>query len=181
MDLDYHTMALLLAASSAGYMYRDVLAAKITDWTLWSIDKCVEIKWWGIAQLRALRNPTSPAPVASSSSSTIVYGDYNLYSYRNVMYITPFTPLPASDIDQSFDGETIVDIIVYNTTTESESKSSKSAAPPHIKDLIVALAGPLCDFHGQVPKLEKLQKMGICGNISKIIVSTDCLREFVIS
>ena len=187
MDMNIEMeIPIALIVIGVGYIYKDKLLNRLAVWSSWTVDKYVELKWT-LTRTRSTRSTHSTQEQRQDGiREEIVEAGGKLYLYRDKVYIMPanIPILSKSEIDQSYDGETITNVTVYRRDGTIENGEE-------LRELLAAYAGPLCDFHGQIPSLQSLHSLQRLqslhpiwqefASISKIIVNTDCLREYVIT
>jgi hypothetical protein len=165
---------------TAAYYYRRSIINSALRSAIWLVDQYVEIKWHymgepKIGQSIIRQDQEERCPIVLVSTTHVVY------TYRGKRYISPNTISPmVHELDQVYDDdEEITQINLYHNGIKLEDDACRM-----VHDVLEALAGPLCDFHGMTPSISDVKKHSekpCCPDCDKITVLTANFKEFVIT
>jgi hypothetical protein len=126
----------------------------IGDVVNWSVNTYVDAKW----MISSLFEEAEPGPTSTSSECPEcqpLFGGSPLrfYQYRNQTYATS-GPIPIIEqLDQVYDADERI------TRIETMPAGIGSDNDAELTRVLTCLAGPLVDFHGQIPKLDLVKSL----------------------
>lgn len=160
----------IIAFVPIGYFYRKPLQEKLIEIVSYGTDMYIELKWKYTNRVTPIKIEKNLCEVTNNNQQ------YQGYIYKNVEYLTKGAIPAVESIDSLLcEGEAISNIIFAGNQISDEQKKE-------VKSLISKLAGPLCDFHENIPTLEDINCLtnGITSSLDSIIVNTEYFKEFIL-
>ena len=165
----------IIALVPIGYFYRKPLQEKLIEIVSYGTDMYIELKWK--YKLAAETYRITPIKIEDNLCRiTNNNQQYMGYIYKNIEYLTKGAIPTVESIDSLLcEGEAISNIIFTGKKLSEDQEKE-------VNTLISKLAGPLCDFHEDIPTLEDINSLtnGITNNLDSIIVNTEYFKEFLL-